>query len=81
MEDLCLATVIDTEAMNCVNIFWECVKELPNKPKNPSKSKCQAYRATMPKSVPHIGVAAEMGFWNFNSKFLDELRDFLSNFK
>ncbi len=81
LEDLCLATVQDTEAMKCVNIFWECVKKLPKQPKNPSKSLCQAYRSAMPESVPHIGVAAERGIWNFESKFLDKLRNFLHHFK
>lgn len=75
-----MATVQDSKEMRCAKIFWECVQKLLNKPTNPSKSLCQAYRAAMPESYPRIGVAAEAGIWDFGSKFLDELRNFLSNF-
>jgi len=81
LEDLCLETVRDTEAMNCVEIFFDCVNSLPNRPENPSKSKCQAYRAALPISYPHVGVAALNRIWPFEHNILDELRRFLNDFR
>ncbi len=81
LEDLCLATVEDTEAMKCVNIFWECIKSLSDVPKDPSKSMCQAYRAAMYESFPHLGIAAEKGIWNLESIILNDLCSFLNMFK
>ena len=80
LEDLCLETVKDTEPMKCVEVFFECVEKLPIKPTNPSKSKCQAYRAALPKSYPSVGIAALNRVWPFEHKALDELRTFLQNF-
>lgn len=81
LEDLCLETVKETEAMICVEIFFDCVNKLPNKPENPSKSKCQAYRAALPISYPSVGVAALNRIWAFEHNALDELRRFLQNFR
>lgn len=81
LEDICLETVKDTEAMNCVEIFFECINKLPNRPENPSKSKCQAYRAALPISYPSVGVAALNRIWPFEHNALDGLRVFLQNFR
>ena len=81
LEDLCLETVKDSEAMKCVEKFFGCVNKLPDKPKNPSKSKCQAYSATLPISYPNIGIAAKNSVWSFENKGLNELRTFLQNFR
>lgn len=81
LEDLCLETVKDTEAMKCVEIFFECINKLPNGPENPSKSKCQAYRAALPISYPSVGVAALNRIWSFEHNALDDLRVFLQNFR
>ena len=80
LEDLCLETVKDTEPMKCVELFFECVEKLPIKPTNPSKCKCQAYRAALPKSYPSVGIAALNRVWPYEHKALDELRIFLQNF-
>lgn len=81
LEDLCLETVKNTPAMKCVEIFLECVLKLKTPPKNVSKSMCQAYRAAMPESVPHTGLAAKKGYFNLDSSKLDELKNFLKNFE
>lgn len=80
LEDLCLKTVENKPAMNCVNGFWECAKNLPQKPKNASKAKAQAYLAAMPEIVGSVGLGALNDYWNFNSPCLDELKKFLSAF-
>ena len=77
LEDLCLETVKDTEEMKCVNKLFECVDKLDIILNNPSKSKCQAYRATLPISYPYIGIGALHGIWAYEHEILDDLRNFL----
>jgi len=79
LEDLCLETVKGTEQMNCVEIFFNCVEHLPDKPINLAKSKCQAFRASLPISYPHVGIAAKNGVFPFDHLALDNLRVFLHN--
>ena len=80
LEDLCLETVKDTEQMKCVEIFFDCIDHLSDKPRNLAKSKCQAYSATLPESYPHVGIAAEKGVFPFDHPSLNELRVFLHDF-
>ena len=77
LEDLCLETVKDHPAMKCVELFCECISELNIKLENPSKSKCKTFLSGMPRSVPHIGTAAEANYWNLDSPILNELKSFL----
>jgi hypothetical protein len=35
----------------------------------------------MPEIVNSVGVGAEKGYWNFESEELNELREFLENFR
>lgn len=82
LEDLCLATVKNTKAMDCVEIFWDCiVKNLTTLPKSPSKTKCLAYCAAMPELIHRAGLAAKKSYWDLDSKILDELKQFLNHFK
>ena len=81
LEDLCLKTVNDTEAMKCVEIFYKCAEELKGSPKIPAKSKAQVFLAAMPKIVNSVGLGAQKKYWNFDSKELEELKTFLNNFK
>jgi len=81
LEDLCLKTVENKPAMQCVNDFAMCLDTLDEKPHNLSKSKVQAYLAAQPEIANSAGSGAEKGYWDFNSPELDELRTFLINFR
>ena len=74
-----IETVKGTEKMKCVEIFFNCVDHLPDKPRNLAKSKCQAYRASLPISYPHVGIAAKNRVFPFDHLALDDLRVFLHN--
>ena len=82
LEDLCLKSVEDHEAMPCVDQFASCVGALPSGPKNMSKAKVQVFRAQVflaaqPETVDCVGLGAQKGYWNLDSLALEELKAFL----
>lgn len=81
LEDLCLDTVKDHEAMNCVDEFIACTKRLKEGPKNISKAKVQAFLATRSRDVNSLGLGAQMGYWNLESEKLQPLINFLNRLK
>lgn len=81
LEDLCLATVKNEPAMECVDAFMECISSLGKGPNNLSKAKSLAYLAVQPKPVDYVGLGAQRGYWNFDAPCLNELKQFLENFR
>ncbi|UCH93823.1 MAG: hypothetical protein JSV88_26635 [Candidatus Aminicenantes bacterium] len=81
LEDLCLESVKDHEAMRCVDDFIACSQKLPEGPKNISKAKVQVFLAAKPRIANSIGLAAQKGYWNFNSEKLQPLINFLRQLK
>ena len=81
LEDLCLETVKDHPAMECVNTFIDCVSKLESPPNNLAKAKAQAFLAAMLNIVNSVGVAAQKHYWDFDSEVLTEIKTFLENLK
>jgi hypothetical protein len=81
LEDLCLESVKDHEAMECVDNFIACTQTLKEKPNNISKAKVQVFLAAKPRIVNSIGLAAQNRYWNFNSEKLQPLINFLKQLK
>lgn len=81
LEDLCLKTVERADAMTCVEQFTSCVAGLASRPKNPSKSRAQAFLAAQPDTVGSVGLGAQKGYWNLDSPVLEELKAFLGNLR
>jgi hypothetical protein len=86
LEDLCLKTVENEQAMECVEKFASCIAGLSDPPKNMSKAKVQAFKshvflATQPEIVDSVGLGAQKGYWDFDSPCLDELKQFLLHLK
>lgn len=78
LENLCLDSVQDDPAMECVNSFMDCIEEkLQDQPNNLSKSKIQAFLATRENPELQIGEAADAGYWNFDSQIYDKLKSAL----
>lgn len=83
LEDLCLQTVRTHPAMPCLDRYFECLASVATAnpsyryPRNIAKAKAQAFLAAMEHTVPHIGVAAKRGIWDFASPDLAPLRNFL----
>ncbi len=84
LEDLCLKTVENHEAMPCVNEFAACISALKNSPKDISKAKVQVFKAQVflaaqSEIVNSMGLGAKKRYWDFNSSALGELKGFLNN--
>jgi hypothetical protein len=79
IEDLCLRTVADHEAMKCVNSFVDCISKLDEPPKNISKAKAQAFLAAMPDLAQTVRDGANKGYWDMNSKEFADIKSFLTH--
>lgn len=81
LEDLCLKTVKNHPAMECVNVWIDCISQLKEKPRNMAKAKAQVFLAAMPEIVSSVGIGAQKGYWNFDSEELEALRSFIGNLR
>jgi hypothetical protein len=81
LEDLCLKTVKKHPAMECVNIFVNCISSLNPPPNNISKAKAQAFLAAMPEIVSSVGLGAEKNYWDFSCSEIHELKLFIDSLK
>lgn len=81
LEDLCLKTVQDNPKMGCVNCFTDRMSNAPNPPNNLTKTKTQAFLASMKDNVKNVGIAAKKNYWDFDSDVLNSLKQFVSNLK
>ncbi len=81
LEDLCLKTVKDHPAMDCVNAFIDCVSQLESPPNNFAKAKAQTFLAAMPNIACSVGVAAQKQYWDFDLEVLTAIKVFLEKMK
>ena len=87
LETLCLSIVESKDIKKCIDDFMDCmVKNLDSKPKKTDKDKklkespkarTRAYLSAMKEDTSSLGVAAQKGYWNFDSDKLKLLLDFL----
>lgn len=81
LEDLCMKIAVDKDKASAAKDFIDGVMDMPNPPQNYPKSFAQAYLSTMPISVPHVGVAALKGYWDFECDEILDLKNFLESFR
>lgn len=78
LEDLCIQAVANDPALPCVEQYFECLKQqTPSFPKNLAKAKIQAFLASREEAGKRLGEAAQAGYWPWDSKVFDQLKDFL----
>jgi len=82
LESLCLSTVKSEGIMECIDSFIDCIEKKPKKniynfPKDIHKARCRAFLSAMEKDTPSLGIAAEKGYWDFDSEKLHPLLNFL----
>ena len=78
LEDLCLLSVQDLREMRCIDSFFECVRTVVDEfPKDLPKAKIQAFLASRKKSVPHLGVGMQKGYFPVDNKVFDGIKTFL----
>ena len=77
LESLCLSTV-NSNTIQCIDPFMDCMKNKGYpEPKSPHKARCRAFLSAMKEDTPSLGVAAQKGYWDFDSKKLEPLINFL----
>lgn len=81
LENLCLKTVQNHPAMECVKAFINCVSKLEKPPHNMPKAEAQAFLAAMPKITNSVGLGAQKGYWNFDSNEIADLRSFINTLR
>ena len=78
-KTLCLASIKqdDLDRLQCVVDHFDCISQLPNPPRNSSKSKIYTYLASIQDSGLRIREAARAGVWDFNSDSFRPLKEFV----
>lgn len=81
LETLCLQTVAEKPLMQKVEDYVNSARELLENKKdnyNIHKAKIQTYLAGMPEIVNSLGLGAKKGYWNFEHKSLEKLKEFIT---
>lgn len=83
LENLVLDTVNDHPVLKESDKYIEILRtnlsqdEGPKFPRNEHKARLLAYLSGMEKTVSSLGLAAQKGYFNFDSEHLDELKQFI----
>ena len=80
IEDFCLASLKEYSEMGCIDNYFKCLQKklLPDKfPKKLSKAKIQAFLASREESVPHLGIAAQRGYFPLGHDVFEGIKNFL----
>jgi len=82
LEDICLDSVSDDYAMPCVESFFDCLAKYSSAsglipPKNLSKAKARVFLASRKECTVYIGLAAKMGYWDFEKPSFDRMKELL----
>lgn len=78
LESLCMASVQDSPAIECVASYFMCLRNVGlSPPSHPEKARAHAFLAS--REVPDllVGEAAWKGYWRFEHRSMDTLRSFL----
>ena len=78
LESLCLRAVSLDPVAPCLDLYFNCLRELGHYPTNMEKARFQAFLASRLRPGLIIGHAAYAGFLNFGSNEYDSLRLFLT---
>jgi hypothetical protein len=80
LESLCLAAVEKDPAMQCVDQYFNCLKQqkagLPN---NLTKARLHAFLSSRPKPDLLVGQAASTGYFPWNHPVFDQVKQFLQS--
>jgi hypothetical protein len=80
LETLCLAAVENDPAMQCVEAYFNCLKQqMAVSPRNPTKARLHAFLSSRPKSDLLIGEAANAGYFPWNHPTFDQVKQFLQS--
>ena len=82
LEDLCLESVGEDEAMECVDDYFRCLDAAGGpRRKNESKARLQAFLASREESGKRLGIAALAGYFPWNHSAFDEMKQFVNSLR
>ncbi len=78
LETLCLDSVASEPAMQCVDQYFDCLKQQANfSPTNVFKSRLHAFLSAKPKPGLRVGDAASAGYFPWGHSTFDHIKQFL----
>ena len=77
IEDLCLKSVADRPEYPCVDDYFSCITEKSGRTSFSSKAKVRVWMASHTDYDLRVGLAAELGYWPWESPAFDSLKNFL----
>ncbi len=78
LEDLCLESLNEEPALECVEDYINCIESLREERLNKlSKRKILTYLSGQQEFVNALGLAAQKHIWNFDAPAFDQLKTFL----
>lgn len=77
VEDLCLNSVSNRPEFPCVDEYFGCITQKSGRKDFSSKAKIRVWMASQVDYDFRVGMAAEKGYWPWESPAFDVLKDFL----
>ncbi len=78
LEDLCLSAIGTYPEMRCVDEYFRCVNDAAKRqPRNMAKARVHAWLSSQTEPDKLLGVAAEIGYWPWNSPAFAHVKQFL----
>ena len=77
IEDLCLNSVADRPEFPCIDAYFACITEKSGRSPFTSKAKVRVWMASQVDYDYRVGLAAEAGYWPWESPAFDSLKHFL----
>jgi hypothetical protein len=77
IEDICLNSVSDQPEFSCVDAYFGCVAQKSARSTFSSKAKVRVWMASHVDYDLRVGRAAELGYWPWESRAFDSLKNFL----
>jgi hypothetical protein len=78
LEDVCLASVQSSPEMTCVDQYFHCLRTITQKqPRHLSKARVHAWLSSQIEPDKRLAEAAEAGYWPWESKAFDLIKQFL----
>ena len=77
LESLCLRSIQDQPAIECVDAYFECMRSHDRIADNKWKARVHAWLASENKPDMRLGEAAEAGYWPFDHDAFAQLEGFL----
>ena len=78
LEDVCLSSVQDDPAMECVDRYFQCLEDAGiSAPSHLAKARTRVFLASRKKPELRLGEAAQEGYWPFDCESFANLRRLL----